>query len=282
MSKFNWDDLRYFLALAEQGTLSAAARSLGVTHATMARRITQLEQEVGSPVFDQKPSGYTLTPRGERVFELAAAMGEQAAAIIDMVEPSLAIGTVRMSATPFLCDEIIRRNLNDFIQNYPQIELELLATTQNMDLLRHEAHLALRLVRPEKGDYIIRRIGNIGYGLFRAAGSGIKLGRAPTVAYTEDFGFLPEAGWLKDALPEHQVGLLTNSLSAQITAIKEGIGVGLIPLYAAERSEGLERMDSGEEAWSREVWLVMRETLSKVPRIRLVSDFLFDAFKSWR
>lgn len=282
MSKFNWDDLRYFLALAEERTLSAAARSVNVTHATMARRIAQLDHQIGSPNFDQKPSGYFLTPGGLRIYELAIEMRKYVTKISDIAEPSRAIGKVRLSATPYLCNEIIRLGLKIFIESHPEIELELQATTQNVNLLRHEAHLALRLARPEKGDFIIRRVGEIRYGLYRAAGSTVGQNSAPIVAYTEDFQHLPEASWIKKAFPDNRVGLLTNTLPAQITAIKQDIGIGMIPIYAAEVAGGLERLDAGDQPWVREVWLVMRETLSNVPRIRLVSDFLFDSFKSWR
>lgn len=280
----NWEDLRYFQRLAELHTLSAAARSLKVTHATIARRVKSLEETIGLPLFDQKPDGFELTPMGHTIFENVTAMGAQAVNIQDITEYKGPEGLVRLSATPALCEYIIAFGIQDFCKKYPKIEIEFLIGGRNVSLARHEAHIALRLARPETGEFVIKRVGMIDYQLYGSTlNSGKNQLKGPIVEFTSEFGDLPETEWLRKNLPCNEVAMKSNSLPCQRLAIERGIGIGLLPVYMSKESTTLQPLtEGGNKVLSREIWMVMRGTLVDVPRIRIVSDFITSLLKSSR
>ena len=279
----NWEDLHYFLALADQGTLSGAARILNVTHVTISRRVKRLEDNINAPLFDQKPRGFELTDTGNRIYECVAAMAAQATTAHDFLEGRALAGVVRLSATPSLCEWIAATGLPSFHKMHPNIKLEILSEGRNVSLARHEAHLALRLARPETGKFVIRRIGKMDYGLYRSScESDVNLAVAPVIGFTEEYDNLPEARWLQEEFPNNSVVLRSNSLNCQKLAIEKGIGVGLLPIYLARNSESLYRIRPNNAVPSRGIWMAMRETLKNVPRIRIVAESLVGMFTEWR
>ncbi len=276
----NWDDFRYFLALADQGTLSGAARQLRVTHATMARRLHQLEEEVGTVLFDQGPSGYKLTDKGHDIYPKVLNMHEQLFSVLAITENEAPEGSVRISATPFLCNEIVATCLPKFRHQFPHIDLEVIAENRNVSLSQQEAHLSLRLKRPETGEFIIRRVASMKYALYKSKVLEDIENVAPIIGYTDELDYLPESKWIAKYLSKRRTTLRTDSLSCQKSAIENGIGIGLLPIYATRNSSILQRIDTEPELPSREIWMVMRRSLSNVLRVRILADFLAEYFKS--
>jgi len=280
----NWEDLQYFQALADRKTLSAAAKKRGVTHATMSRRINHLEEVTKKQLFDQRAHGFDLTQAGEQIYRHILKMTAEATQIEDVFFADEEEGVVRVSATPALCEDIILHGLAAFRTRYPKIALEILAETHNVSLAKQEAHLVLRLTRPETGAFVIRQVGRLEFGLFRACQKpALALEAAQMVGYTEAFAWLPESQWLQNAFPDHSFALRSNSLLCQKRAIECGFGFGLLPLYMVRNSEKLEQIQTIESPLpSREIWLVMREAFKDVPRIRHVADYLGAMFQQAR
>ena len=164
----DWEDVRFFVALARHGSLSAAARAIGVNHATVSRRVAGLEAALGARLLERRPTGYVLTAPGRAVLQEAAAM-EQAAARLprfDVVPP--VSGLVRLSAPPSLAETFLTTRFGALLDRHPGLDIALVAEHRLASLSRREADLALRLGRPEDGDIIARRLVGIEFGFYAA------------------------------------------------------------------------------------------------------------------
>lgn len=278
MGTLNWDDLRIFLELARTGSLSAAARALRISHATVGRRVAALEEGLGRCLVDRRADGYSLTADGEVVFALADGMDERALAILRQVssqggrEAGLT-GTVRLTTTQALADRFLMPRLGPFRARHPGIDLEVTVDNRSLSLARREADIAIRLARPQRGDLIARRLATMGYGLFAAAG-------APdtVIGYDEALADLPEAVWLAHHMAGRRVAFRSNSLQTQLAAAKAGFGVVLLPFWLAAGEPDLLPVPCDAPPLEREGWLVLHPDLRDVPRVRAVIEHLVALF----
>lgn len=273
LDKLVWDDLRFFAEVAQQGSLSAAARALGVDHATVGRRLQRLEAMLCRPLFDRRGGGFDLTADGREVLVHAEAMDKAALAVARFGAGAPALtGTIRLTATEALASHYLTPLLAEFQTLHPDIDIALLNDDRNLSIARREADLALRLALPADGDLTSRRLTTLGYGLYEAANE--QEGPADRyVGYAEDHDHLPETGWLRQLAPSGRIVFRSNSLSAQAAAIASGSGRGFLPHYLA-RGYGTLRLLPSDSALSRELWLLVHRDLRNVPRIRLLIDFL--------
>ncbi len=169
-TQLDWDDLRHFLALATAGTFLGAAKRLGVEHATISRRVLALEMRLGRKLVDRRGRRFVLTSDGEKVAELAATIALQAAAIEQLGRTGTTDlrGHVRISAPPALSSMLLARPLVDLRRRHPGIQITLVGEKRFASLNRREADIAVRLSRPEEGDYVIMKVGEIGFHLYAA------------------------------------------------------------------------------------------------------------------
>ncbi len=151
MASIDWDDVRYFLAVGRGGSVRAAAERLGVNHATVLRRIAQMERRLGVQVFEKRPSGYRLTAAGEEVVEFAEQMEASSHQLETRVfgRDQSARGLLRITLPPFLAD-LLMPDLADFAQKHPDIEIEILSTGEVANLTNREADVAIRFVVDRK------------------------------------------------------------------------------------------------------------------------------------
>ena len=269
----DWDDLRHFVALARRGTLSAAARALRVNHATVARRIASLETALGRTLFDRGADGYTLTAAGEAVLAEAGAMESAAAAIAEGDGSGALTGWVRIATTRTLADLVlVPRLLPALDARHPGLRVEVLADSRNVSLARREADLALRWARPRDGGAVARRLATVAHGLY---GSGDAV-----ITYDEDGADLPEARWLRAARPGARVAFRSNSLVAQAEAVRAGLGVAVLPRFLGDRV-GLSPCPAAAPP-EREVWLLARGEVLRIPRVRAVADTVVAVFDAAR
>ncbi|CAO3424531.1 LysR family transcriptional regulator [Azospirillum doebereinerae] len=272
-ASLNWDDVRIFLELARTGSLSAAARALRISHATVGRRVAALEADLGRTLVERRVDGYTLTAEGEAVFVLADGMDERALAILRRGghEPGLT-GTVRLTTTQALADRFLVPRLGPFHTRHPGIDLEVTVDNRALSLARREADLAIRMARPEHGDLIARRLATIAYGLFAAAGA-----RDAWIGYDEALADLPEAVWLARHGAGRRVAFRSNSVQAQLAAAKAGFGAALLPVWLAAGEPELAALPMPEPL-AREAWLVLHRDMREVPRVRAVIEHLVALF----
>src|SRR5207248_10286702 len=166
----DWEDLRHFMALARQGTLSAAARLLGVDHATVARRVAALEADTGLKLIDRRARNYQLTDDGRRIAATAMPMEEAAFAVgraVKAAKPGVR-GEVSISSPRSLANALIAPQLFRLRQRHPGIRIKLIGEKRTASLNRREADVALRLSRPHEPGLIARKIGSFGFGLYGA------------------------------------------------------------------------------------------------------------------
>src|ERR1700754_1329582 len=164
----DWENIKYFLAVARIGTMSGAARGLKVDHATVSRRLCALEGEINTRLIERQPKACALTPVGRRVFELAQEMEEGAHAIQRFLDAcgSPLSSKVTLSAPPVLVPNFLVKHLAVFRRANPGIQLTISGEARHVSLNRREADVVLRLVRPEELTSVVRKLGHVSFGLY--------------------------------------------------------------------------------------------------------------------
>jgi len=280
----DWEDVRYFAALARHGTLAATARSLKVTHATVARRLANLETTLGHPLFARHREGYRLNAAGAAALGEAAQMELAAGALHAARETTSNVaGQVRITVARVFADGFLAERLAPLTKRHPALELEIVATSRNLSLARREAEIALRLARPAAGELVARRLVTLDYGFYASPDYKCRIdcGEPPAfIAFDNASDYVPEAAWARKFFTGRQVALRANSQSAQAAAARGGTGVALLPGLLARSLGGLERVEFDAEPPARELWLLMRPDVARLARVRVVADHLVELFGS--
>lgn len=272
----NWDDLRFFVALARAGSLSAAARSLDTEHTTVARRVAALEARLGVRLFERAARGYALTPDGERIAGIAFRMEEDADGIaraLDAGEAAMT-GVVRLSAPPTLASHYLTPRLAAFRERHPGIILEVAGDSRAVNLSRREADVAVRLNRPEASSVIARRVGVLGFGLY---GSPAYLAAAAPDAldylgYDDTLDHVPQQRWVLSLARGRPLVFRSNELSCLHAAAAAGLGVAAMPRFLGDADPGLRRVETSSPAPGRDLWLLVHPDLRRSPRVRAILD----------
>jgi DNA-binding transcriptional LysR family regulator len=280
----DWEDIRHFVALAREGTLSAAARTLGVDHATVARRVAALEASTGLKLVDRRARATTLTEHGRRIAAVAAPMEEAAFALsrtAQAAKPGID-GEVTISAPPNFASAVIAPQLVRLRQQHPGIRVKLMGEKRRASLSRREADIAVRLSRPVETDLFVRKIGSFGFSLY---GAPAYLNQTPPhafvfIGYDASMAESPQEVWLRAIISEREVVLRTNDLETQIAAARSGLGIAALPHYLGDGDPRLQRHDVPERPVSRDVWLLVHRDLRQVPAVRAVMEFLVSCLKS--
>ena len=168
-----WDDLQSFLAIARHGTLSAAARALGVRQTTMGRRLLGLEARAGARLLTKTPGGYVLTPAGEAILGHVERIEAETLAVERRISGRdiRLEGVVRVTTLEILAVEVLTPALARLQRDHPGIALEISAEARSVSLTRREADIALRLVRLTQNDLAVRKVGDLSFGIYASAGS---------------------------------------------------------------------------------------------------------------
>ena len=281
----DWNDLRYFLGVARTGSLTRTAAHLGVSQSTVSRRIAELENSLGTRLFAHHQTGYFLTDEGRQVLSVATAAEEdilaleRGAAGLD----TSACGVVRLATSENFATDLIIPALSAFAARYPGILLEIVTGTVTAQLGRHEADMALRVVRPSRGNMKVRWVGVMTYSVYAhrdyllrypAPANDPLAGRA-FIVWDEMHAHLPAAAWIAERAPDSSKALVTSRLPEQIAAVRAGLGLAVLHDFLATGDE-LVRVVDFKEVFSKDLWLVTHADLSASARIRAVGDFLAD------
>lgn len=279
----NWDDLRYFLALARAGTVSAAGRDLDVKHTTVSRRIKSLEQRLVTRLFVRLAEGYTLTPAGENLFHHALVMEEQAHAIDRQVfglDAQLQ-GDLMLTASHDVFSRLVIPHLNRFRDAFPGINLQLLSTTGLADLGARQADIALRLT-PKPPDYLVgKMVMPLGIGIYA---SRRYLERHPQprhlVLWNDEVEW-PQ--WAKLNFADAEVAIRANDVTTLLACLAHGIGVTMLPCYIGDHQDsGLQRLDLPLAPSTWGVWILSHVDLRATARVRVCREFLADIIEQQR
>lgn len=274
-----WDDVRYFLALARQGSLSATARLLAIEHSTVARRVSSFEQSLGLKLFDRLPRGWTLTPEGQAVFERACLLeiDMQSLQRTALGQAALA-GRVRITAPPLLLNYFVLPHLDEFHAMFPQIELEFVGERRDAHLGRGEADIALRMSEPREPDLVARNLGQINYGLY-----GTQACCASPESERKFIGFdgsmpgLPQKLWLDNYVGTRPYSMRANDMLAMCQVAGQGWGIALLPKFLAAKDHRLQLIGAPNPP-SLNVYLAMHADVRRAPRVRSTADYLISVF----
>jgi DNA-binding transcriptional LysR family regulator len=289
----DWTALRDFLAVADTGSLSRAARRLGVSQPTLTRRMSALEERLRAELLRRTPRGVELTEAGEAILPAARQMEQEAhAALLAISGRDAALaGTVRVTATEGLGIHWLTPTLVEFQLAHPAIEIQLLLQNQVLNLLQREADIAVRLSRPQQSDLVGRKVGEMAFGLYASQAYLERSGRPDTVedlARHRSVAFDETARWLtgpgaslERALSAAPVAFRATSGQAQLAAIRAGCGIGVAARFLADRNAELVPL-LPETRIALEIWLITHPALRRSARMRAVFDFLAQRFEAAR
>ncbi|HET9427195.1 MAG TPA: LysR family transcriptional regulator [Allosphingosinicella sp.] len=282
----DWNDLRYFLAVARTGSTLAAGRTLRVSQTTAARRVAALESELGLTLFERRPAGYRLTPAGEALVERAEAMEVAAGAFADAAATQSrdASGTVKLTVDEIYAVTLLAPLLRDLHAVHPNIRIELDTTEEKRDLAAGEADVALRMVdRPTGGGLVGRRLVTDHWTIYCSRDYAAAHGRPRRRRELKGHVFIGGGGpgvwfyyrtWLERNGLADSVAMQHGTSTGLLAAVRSGVGLAVLPSLIADLDPDLVMCLPPEPRQERGLWLLTHERLRHTPRVRVVMDFL--------
>ena len=284
----DWDDVRYFLAVARGGSVRAAAERLGVNHATVLRRVAQLEQRLGARLFDRLPSGYRMTGASQEVLGLA----EQMEASANQLEARVlgrdqgVRGLLRVTMAPTIATHLLMPELADFARLHPEVEMSVLSLDEPVNLTNREADVAIRVVY-DRNTLPPNLHGLKGPELF----GGVYLSRDLVAAWRK--GQADRVRWIvreNVGLPDwaHQgevsaaeVPFRVTNADAQIVAVRQGLGMTTLPCFVGDADPLLVRVPGTGLRMHGTLWLLTQGETRKTKRVRLFTDFVSERLMTY-
>lgn len=276
-----WDQLEAFLAVCRAGTLSEAARLLGVDHSTVLRRVGALEASLATRLFDRLPSGYALTSSG-------SAFAEKLAGVADQIEGAhrhvlgldeSVSGLIRVTTTDAGV-ALLTPHIAEFSGLHPGVEIHLATSNALLNLTQREADVALRGSNKPPGNLVGRNVGRIQLALYASRSYLKSLRGEPTVERMrfvgpdESLAQAPSARWFARHVDPGQVALRLDTMSGIVDAVAQGVGAGLLLCPLAEARKELVRLAPPDPALDSQTWLLTHPTLRNVARIRVFTQFI--------
>jgi DNA-binding transcriptional LysR family regulator len=277
----DWDDIRYFLAAARGGSVRAAAKRLGVNHATVLRRVAQLEEHLGAQMFERLPSGYRLTVAGEEVLEFANQMEASSNQLETRVlgRDQSVRGLLRVTLPPFLATHLLMPDIGDFARLHPDIEMEIVSTGDVMNLTNREADVAIRMVSDRR---------TLPLNLHALKGpdllAGVYIARDRLAAWRADetapirpivIGGQDLPDWVDEGeVSATGVPFRTPDADAQIAAARQGIGMTKLPCFVGDADHLLARVPGIDLKSPATIWLLTQGETRKTKRVRLFTEFI--------
>jgi DNA-binding transcriptional LysR family regulator len=285
IDQISWDHYRTFLAVLDTGSLSAAARSLGLTQPTAGRHIEALEQAFGGPLFLRGAQGLLPTEKARAMHGHARSMAATSASLARIASGDMedVRGTVRISASEVIAIEALPAILAKLQDRHPGLEIELSASDTVEDLLNQEADIAVRMTTPRQNALLSRRIGLLPMGLYAHKNYLDRHGIPNALADLSNhrmIGFDRQLAYIRDILKDkpHLANLRfqfrADSNLAQLAAIRAGVGIGVCQVALGRANPDLLELLPGQIDLGLETFVVMHESLKTTPRYRTTFDAL--------
>jgi len=281
----DWDDIRFFLAIVQTGSVSAAAGKLKVNQSTVSRRINNFEKEMNVRLFERLSTGYQLTHEGMELQQRAIRMEEEMFAIErDIMGKNVALhGPIRLTTSLVMVDYLLMPILKAFTQQYPGIEVQLDLSDNNYNISQREADVALRVTRaPVPENLIGRELGAIELGVYAEKNYlrrylKSKKGRVLHWVGEDNNNVRPD--WLHQYTEPIQLLMRTNDVIATTAAVKNGLGVGRLPRLIGEAMPQLVRFEDTPILPNIPLWLLTHVDMRRVSRVKVFNAFLADKIK---
>lgn len=273
-----WNDVRIFLAVARCGSLGEAARTLGVSHPTVGRRIKALEEEAEQALFRRTRDGLVLTDTGDSVLTLAESMENSGLAM----ERRLAgnherlEGVLRISSAEWFASYVLAPALTELTRRHPAIVPEVIASYRLLDLSRREADIAFRIVPFTEPDIVQRRLMSIPYGVYGSAASAAAMRADPAsvglILMNTAQSHFPDVAWLLDRFPRSRRVFTSTSRAVQAQMCAQGMGIAVLPRPLGDAVAGLRRIETPDQPPGRDMWVGYHHDLRHMDRLRALLD----------
>ncbi|GGD93071.1 LysR family transcriptional regulator [Aureimonas endophytica] len=293
----DWDKLRIFHAAAEAGSFTHAADALNLSQSAISRQVAALEQEIGAPLFHRHARGLVLSEQGEILFQTATDVLKR----LEMVQAQLTetrekpTGRLRVTTTVGLGSSWLTERAKEFLELYPEIELQLVLDNEEIDLTMRKADAAIRLRQPQQPDLIQRRLFTVHFHVYAAPGYLTRFGTPeslqdldrhrlitfgePAPTYLRSLNALETIG-LEDGQARPSILQINNLMSIR-SAIDRGIGVGLLPDYMIDKQSKLVQVLPEIEMPTFDTYLCYPETLRNSAKLKVFRDFLISKARTW-
>jgi DNA-binding transcriptional LysR family regulator len=285
----DWNDLRYFLAVAREGSTLAAGRALRTSQTTVARRIAALERALGLPLFDKRQAGYVLTPAGEGLVARATSVEQAAGAFAEAAaaEARDVSGTVRITTEEVYALTLISPLLPELHDLHPEIVIDLDSSQAVRDLGNGEADIALRATKSQEtaAGVVGRQLCIDDWSLYCSRAYASRHGVPSTRAELQNHAFIGGGGgnlwlnyqaWLQDLGLEAQVAMHHASSGGLLAGVRSGFGIAVLPCIVGDADPDLVRCVPPRDHHGRVLWLLTHERVRHAPRVRIVIDFLYE------
>jgi DNA-binding transcriptional LysR family regulator len=284
-----WDDLRFFLGMASEPSLSLAAKKLSVNKSTVFRRVAALEEEMGIRLVEVRGRAYTLTAEGERMLEHARCIEERIRSMErDLVgrDAQLA-GAVTLATTETLAREVLAPHIASFAKVYPKVCVSVLTGNQPLRLAEGQASIALRHGdKPTDGELVARGVCDVSGALYASQQYLERHGRPEhreqlaqhkIVGVHANLAHLPAAQLMDSLVPAECVVMRCSDLGSQVAAVEVGLGIAPLPCFMADRRPSLVRLFDPEPQLRGTLWLIWHRDLRQTARVRALVDHLAKA-----
>lgn len=283
-----WDLLRTFEAVARLGSLTAAAKALGVSQSTVSRHLARLEESAGSPLL-LREAPPRLTERGSSLLAAVQPMVEAALAARSALEDTLELrGELTLSTVGEMVRWKLAPRLPEFYRAFPHLRLRILANNQVSSLAAGEADVALRMFRPERGELVARKVGTTSHAFF-AASSLEPHPELPWLGLAGSVAGIAEQRYAEQAFATRPPRLLVEDLESLGLAVEAGLGVALLPRGLVARLRGVVEVAPrrigariSDRLPSRDIWMVVHRSKQHVPRVRALMGWLGDVMSDAR
>jgi DNA-binding transcriptional LysR family regulator len=293
----DWDKLRIFHAAAEAGSFTHAADKLHLSQSAISRQVSSLEQDVGVALFNRHARGLILTEQGEILFRTAhdvlMKLENATAQLAESKEKPT--GKLRVTTTVGLGTGWLSQRAQEFVEQYPDIQVQLILDNEELDLNMRQADCAIRLRQPQQPDLIQRRLFTVHFHAYAAPSYIARHGKPESVADLDrhrivNFGE-PAPAYLKDINALETIGrpdgdprpvhFQINNLVSVKNAVQRGVGIGLLPDYLIEKESGLVQVLPEMEQPSFDTYFVYPEAMKSAAKLNVFRDFLFSKARSW-
>jgi DNA-binding transcriptional LysR family regulator len=284
MHSIRWDDLQYVLTVANEGSLSAAARSLGVNHSTVLRRVDAFEYRHKLRIFHKLPTGYKLTVEGQKLLESALAIESTVKALEHKIfgQEMKLEGTLRLTTTDALSRLILGPHLADFHRLYPKIKLELSLTSRRLDISHLDADVAIRPASELPASLVGVKLSNMAFGVY---------GAPQYINGLQSKHPLESASWLmmhhsraslqiSEQIYDEKIVMKADSFEPLVIAAENQMGLACLPCFIGDGSRDLQKVNIEMKHDNTDLWMMTHKDLEGTARVKVFFDFMRKAITS--
>ena len=290
---FDWNDLRYFLAVAREGSTIGAANALKVNQSTVQRRLTALEEAIGSQLIERTPTGYRLTEKGLALRPHADAVEAAVEAFRRQLASfeTVLTGTIRVTAPEGIAYLILTPLLEKFHTRHPGLKVDVILTDQILDLSKGDADVALRAAPLADSALIGRKISDLAWGFYASRSYAERHGvmtrpedinRYALIQFDRELADIEVSRWLRTVATDATIATRCSSVSGALLIVKSGVGVALLPSYIGDVESDLVRMLGPLKEPLTACYMLTHPDLHKTPRVRAFFDFMISEIEPFR